>query len=68
MKRIYNIYAHNSSVVVGNTGNVQIGNSSDIEQELIKVFRALPLRDKVNLMNTAYQLQDKLKPQPVYEQ
>jgi hypothetical protein len=55
MSKIYNINAHNSSVIVGNSGSVHIGaDSSDMEAELLKVFRALPMRDRVAVMECAY--------------
>ena len=55
MSKIYNINAHNSSVIVGNSGSVHIGsNYSDMEAELLKVFRTLPMRDRVAVMECAY--------------
>lgn len=55
MSKIYNINAHNSSVIVDNSGSVHIGtNYSDMGAELLKVFRALPMRDRVAVMECAY--------------
>lgn len=54
---IYNINAYHSTVIVGNSGSVHIGaDYSDMEAELLKVFRALPMRDRVKIMNSMYEL------------
>ena len=52
------IEANNSTVVVGCSGSVNAGTPlSELDLELLRVFRSLPTRKKVELLNTAYELE-----------
>ena len=53
----------NSSVVAGNRGSVSIGSPalSAMEAELLRIYRELSVRDQMQLMNKALELDDKKK-------
>lgn len=55
----YNISAHNSTVIVGNSGEVTCSNISAYEMELLRLFQSLSMRDQVKIINNMYELIDK---------
>lgn len=60
------IEANNSTVVVGSTGTVTIGASplSEMEEELLRVFRGLTTRRKIELLSKAYEIEEENKKAP----
>lgn len=60
------IEANNSTVVVGSTGTVTIGASplSELEEELLRVFRGLTTRRKIELLSKAYEIEEENKKAP----
>ena len=59
------IFIVNSSIVNGCTGNVSVDNApqtiNDAEAEILRIFRSVPMRDRVELMRQAYEYEDKCK-------
>lgn len=65
----YYIEAHSgSSVVVGCSGNTAIGGNADaideLEAELLRNFRALSVRGRVEILQTIYDLCEKTEKAP----
>lgn len=60
------IEANNSTVVVGSTGTVTIGASplSEMEEELLRVYRGLSTRQKIELLSQAYEIEEENKKSP----
>ena len=60
------IEANNSTVVVGSTGTVTIGapQLSELEDELLRVFRGLSTRQKIELLSQAYEKEEQNKKGP----
>lgn len=63
MEQGIHIEANNSTVVVGSTGTVTIGASplSEMEEELLRVFRGLATRRKIELLSRAYEIEEEQK-------
>lgn len=57
-----NIHAENSTVVDGNLGNVAVGATqlTEMEVEIIRIFRLLDMRSKNNVMAYLYNIEDNL--------
>lgn len=66
MEQGIHIEANNSTVVVGSTGTVTIGASplSEMEEELLRVFRGLTTRRKIELLSKAYEIEEENKKAP----
>jgi transcriptional regulator with XRE-family HTH domain len=58
-----NIRAEDSVVVNANSGNVAINSNqlSEMEQEVLRIFRTLDMRDKNRVMSYLYNIEDELK-------
>lgn len=58
-----NIRAEDSVVVKANSGNVAINSNqlSEMEQEILRIFRLLDMRDKNRVMSYLYNIEDELK-------
>ena len=57
------ISATNSVVVSRNSGSISVGSTqlSDMEQEILRIFRLLDMRDKNRVMSYLYNIEDELK-------
>lgn len=60
---IAKIYAEDSVVVNANSGNVAINSNqlSEMEQEVLRIFRTLDMRDKNRVMSYLYNIEDELE-------
>lgn len=58
-----NIHAEDSVVVNANSDNVAINSNqlSEMEQEVLRIFRTLNMRDKNRVMSYLYNIEDELK-------
>lgn len=58
-----NIHAEDSVVVKANSGDVAINSNqlSEMEQEVLRIFRTLNMRDKNRVMSYLYNIEDELK-------
>lgn len=58
-----NIHAEDSVVVKANSGDVAINSNqlSEMEQEILRIFRLLDMRDKNRVMSYLYNIEDELK-------
>lgn len=60
---VTNIHAEDSVVVNANSGNVAINSKqlSEMEQEVLRIFRLLDMRDKNRVMSYLYNIEDEIK-------
>lgn len=63
-----NISISNSSVLLGCSGQTTATNGTvrrtESEEELLRIYRTLSIREKIEFMEKVYQFEDKMKKEP----